>query len=44
MMICDYCKNRPATHFCSGCGHWVCSSPLCLFKAAAAAIAGKRSE
>lgn len=36
--ICEYCGTRQATHFCSGCGHWVCSWPTCMARASAAAI------
>jgi hypothetical protein len=35
MPICEYCKYRKATHFCRRCGHWVCSAPQCLARAAA---------
>ncbi len=40
-MICEYCNIREATHFCSGCGHWVCSNVRC--NAAAIATATKRA-
>jgi hypothetical protein len=31
---CAYCDNF-ATHFCNGCGNWVCNSPKCNAKAVA---------
>jgi hypothetical protein len=35
MPNCEYCGINKATHFCTNCGHWVCNSPACLYKAAA---------
>jgi hypothetical protein len=37
-MKCEYCNQRPATHFCDGCQHWVCNNPICLARASAAAL------
>lgn len=31
---CFYC-GQPATHFCSGCGHYICLSAKCNFQATA---------
>lgn len=31
---CAYC-GRQATHFCTGCGNWVCDGALCAARAAA---------
>ncbi len=36
---CHYCGGQ-ATHFCSGCGHYICLSAKCNIQAAA--DAGKR--
>lgn len=35
---CAYCGHA-ATHFCTGCGNWVCDAGLCATRAAAAAFA-----
>lgn len=32
--MCAYCGDR-ATHFCSGCGNWICDRALCVIKGAA---------
>lgn len=32
--FCAYCGD-PATHFCSGCGNWICDRVLCNAKGAA---------
>lgn len=32
--FCGYC-GAPATHFCDGCGQWVCDRFLCNAKGAA---------
>jgi len=34
---CAYC-GLAATHFCSGCGKWVCDKGICASKAAVSAI------
>lgn len=31
--ICEYCRVNLATHFCTGCKHWVCNSAACMLKA-----------
>ena len=36
--ICEYCHLVRATHFCSGCGRWVCGGLVCNAKATGAAI------
>lgn len=36
-MFCGYC-GAPATHFCSGCGKWICDRFLCNAKGAAVAL------
>lgn len=33
-MLCEYCGFRQATHFCSGCGKWVCNDLWCNTQAA----------
>lgn len=33
---CHWC-GADATHFCRGCGKWICSAPLCVLKSAALA-------
>lgn len=38
MRLCEWNCGRIATHFCSGCGKWICSSPGCLAKSTAAAV------
>ncbi len=37
MRPCGYC-GQPSTHFCTGCGSWVCDRFLCTAKAAAKAL------
>ena len=34
---CWWC-NAPATHYCSGCGHYICSSAACIAKSVAATL------
>lgn len=36
MNYCYWCQ-RLATHFCSACGKWICSSPICKGKSIALA-------
>jgi hypothetical protein len=33
-MMCQQCGKKPATHYCSGCGKWICDSALCAAKSA----------
>lgn len=34
MKFCFWC-GKPATHYCTGCGHWICDSLTCRFKSVA---------
>lgn len=40
-MLCEYCFKRAATHFCTGCGHWVCDDKLCNARAGAKTLLSK---
>ena len=40
---CAYC-GLSATHFCSGCGKWVCDKMSCAAKGAAAAFAAHPAQ
>lgn len=39
--VCEYCQVRNATHFCSGCGKWVCDDARCMSRAAIKTIKAK---
>lgn len=32
MGLCQWGCGRPATHFCTSCGKYICSHPACLWK------------
>lgn len=34
-IYCEWGCGRLATHFCSGCGKWICSHPWCIAKSVA---------
>jgi len=34
---CGWCGKNDATHFCKGCGKWICDSALCVARGAASA-------
>ncbi len=38
MQKCEWGCGRMATHYCYGCGKWVCSHPLCVAKSALSAL------
>jgi len=39
--LCEYCGKKPAVEFCTGCGKWVCHSPLCVSMAGTKTLLGK---
>jgi hypothetical protein len=42
-MTCQQCGKRPATHFCTGCGKWICDSPVCAARSAVDTLKAKVS-
>jgi hypothetical protein len=36
--MCQWHCGRPYTHFCDGCGKWICSHPWCLARSGALAL------
>lgn len=41
MGFCEYCKLKLATHYCYGCGKYICNSPACIAKGAFNATIGR---
>ncbi len=37
-MKCQQCGTNEATHYCSGCGKWICDGPACAMKSAAESL------
>lgn len=40
MAVADPCAwcGEPATHYCTGCGKWICNKPSCIANSAASAV------